>query len=84
MSSVGDLYYSSEPDKRQTIGATGYFETLVFRLTDKPAADNEGCGCREVAEWREIDGRRYDTAGEAQAGHEEFVRKYAALAEDTK
>lgn len=79
VSSVGDLYYHSEPDKRQTIGATGFFETLVFKLTDEQDKGNEGCGCRTVADWTEIDGERYDTAGEAQAGHEAFVEKYLAL-----
>lgn len=79
VSSVGDLYYRSEPNKRQKVGATGYFETMVFELTPHLCKDNEGCGCREVAEWRELDGERYETAGEAQAGHERYVEKYRAL-----
>ena len=79
VSSVGDLYLRSEPEKRQTIGATGYFETMVFKTTGVLCDGNEGCGCVEVAEWSEIDGKRYETAGEAQAGHEHFVRKYQRL-----
>lgn len=77
VSSVGNLYYDHEPNKRQTVGATGFFETLVFALTDEQDAGNEGCGCRKVAEWSEIDGERYETAGEAQAGHERYVAKYS-------
>ena len=79
VSSVGDLYYKSEPYKRQTVGASGYFETMVFALTNKQSSGNEGCGCREVKEWSEIDGERYDTAGEAQKGHEKYVRKYLRM-----
>jgi hypothetical protein len=82
VSSVGDLYYRSEENKRQTVGAgdDSFFETMVFKLTDKPIDGNEGCGCREVAEWCEIDGERYATAGDAQAGHERYVTKYTSLA----
>lgn len=79
VSSVGDLYYKHEPKKRQTVGAMGYFETLVFKLSKEQSEGNEGCGCREVAEWSEIDGERYETAGEAQAGHERYVAKYLDL-----
>lgn len=79
VSSVGDLYYRSEPNKRQTIGATGYFETMVFKTTREQEAENEACGCRKVAEWGELEAKRYETAGEAQAGHEKFVAKYARM-----
>lgn len=77
ISSVGD--YRPRNGKRELIGATGYYETMVFALTDRQAEGNEGCGCREVANWTEIDGERYETAGEAQAGHERYVAKYAAI-----
>lgn len=78
VSTVGDLYYKSEPHKRQTVGAgeDSFFETCVFKTTGKQCKDNDGCGCVEVADWCEIDGRRWATAGEAQKGHEAFVRKY--------
>ena len=79
VSTVGNLYYSHEKNGgRKTLGPgkDSFFETYVFRTTDKPVADSEGCGCMEVAEWSEIDGQRYATAGEAQAGHEKYVRKY--------
>lgn len=81
VSTVGNLFFHHEPNKRQTLGATGYFETLVFPLTDEQDDENEGCGCRKVADWTEIDGERYDTAGEAQAGHERYVSKYLAMQE---
>ena len=79
VSTVGDLYFDREPGKRQTVGAgkDAFFETYVFKTTGKLCKDNEGCGCVEVADWGEIDGRRWATAGEAQRGHAAFVRKYA-------
>jgi len=79
VSSVGD-YYPNE--KRETLGASAdsFFETYVFKTTDALAKGNDGCGCREVAEWCEIDGSRWATAGEAQAGHESFVSRYLATA----
>lgn len=81
VSTVGDYY--DHTGKRQTVGAAddSFFETYVFRTTGAPADGNDGCGCVEVADWCEIDGRRWATAGEAQRGHEDFVEKYAALSE---
>lgn len=73
VSTVGDLWIDG---KRETIGATGYFETMVFKTSDKPDHNNDGCGCRKVLDYISIDCARYDTAGEAQAGHEKLVRKY--------
>ncbi len=80
ISTVGDLF-SRHEEGRQTLGAdsNSFFETFVFELTDAPAENNEGCGCRKVVSWNEIDGSRWATAGEAQAGHEAFVAKYEAL-----
>lgn len=77
VSSVGD-YYPDRDGRRKTIGSgtADFFETMVFRLTKKLAGDPEKCGCHEVAEWPELDGERYATAGAAQAGHERYVRKY--------
>lgn len=76
VSTVGN-YHPPNTKARSTIGAgEKYFETMVFRLTDKPADASEGCGCREVADWCEIACKRYATAGEAQAGHEAFVAEY--------
>ena len=77
VSTVGD-YFPDDRSERKPIGAgqDSFFETLVFQTVGKPAAKNEGCGCLEVKDWCESDGRRYATAGAAQAGHEAFVRKY--------
>ncbi len=77
ISSIGD-YYPRDAKKRDTIGAgeDSFFETMVFRTTQVPAHGSEGCGCLEVEDWGEIDGQRYATAGEAQAGHEAFIAKY--------
>lgn len=78
ISTIGD-YYTSD-GKRETLGADpdSYFETMVFTIGEQQYAGNEGCGCAEVTNWSEVDGQRYATAGEAQAGHEAMVRKYAA------
>lgn len=77
ISSIGN-YYPDPKGERDRLGAgeDSFFETLVFKTTDKPDPDNEGCGCFEIADWQEIDGERYATAGEAQAGHERYVAKY--------
>jgi hypothetical protein len=81
VSSIGN-YFPDRDGKRDTIGAgdDAFFETMVFRLTDTPEAESEGCGCRSVVSWIEIDGTRYATAGEAQAGHEAMVKKYLRIA----
>lgn len=78
VSSIGD-YYPQCGDKRDTIGAgkESFFETLVFETTGEQDAENEGCGCRTIKAWGEIDGERYATAGAAQEGHERYVAKYA-------
>lgn len=77
ISSIGD-YYPDRDGKRDTIGAgpDAFFETMVFKTVEAQDADNEGCGCRAVDDWSEIEGERYATAGEAQAGHERYVAKY--------
>lgn len=80
ISTVGE-YHPKENGPRETIGAgeNSFFETYVFKTTGKPCEDSEDCGCMEVADWSEIDGSRWATAGEAQKGHEAFVKKYANL-----
>lgn len=77
ISSIGN-YFPDRDGERDTIGAgpDAFFETLVFKTTDRPDPDNEGCGCFEIEDWSEIEGERYATAGEAQAGHERYVEKY--------
>lgn len=79
VSTVGNYFpYRDKP--RETIGAGehSFFETLVFETTDEQDPENESCGCRAVKDWSEIDGERYATAGEAQAGHERYIEKYLA------
>src|SRR5689334_9034385 len=77
VSSIGN-YYLNDSSQRSTIGAgeDAFFETMVFRTSPEMDGGNEGCGCREVVEWGELDAKRYATAGEAQAGHERMVSKY--------
>lgn len=69
--------------KRTTIGAgaDSWFETMVFVTASSGEPQGaEGCGCRPVQSWSEIDGKRYATAGAAQEGHEAAVAKFAKLA----
>jgi hypothetical protein len=82
VSSIGDYFPKGLGTERETIGAgdDAFFETMVFKTTKDLETGNEGCGCRAVSSWSEIDGTRYATAGEAQAGHEKFVAKYARKA----
>lgn len=86
ISTVGNLYYRVPGDdgERKTLGAgpKSFFETYVFKTTDEPAEDSEGCGCRKVADWSEVEGVRYATAGEAQAGHEAMVAKYEVMSKE--
>lgn len=77
ISSVGD-YYIGEATERTEVGCNRYFETMVFELLPEEASGSEGCGCRAVKEWCEIDMDGYQTAGEAQVGHEAMVAKYSA------
>ena len=78
ISSVGELYFKNGP-QRQALGADpkSFFETMVFQTVARAASGNDGCGCRAVTGWSEIDSARYATAGEAQRGHERMVAKYA-------
>lgn len=81
VSTVGDYFpppLRGEKRTRETIGSgpKDFFETMVFETTGQPERENEGCGCLEVKDYCESDGRRWATAGEAQAGHEAYVRKY--------
>ena len=86
VSSIGDYrpYFGS--GKRQTVGAGAedFFETMVFRLTPHQNDGNEGCGCREIDDWAELECQRYSTAGEAQVGHENIVAKYLGISEENQ
>lgn len=84
VSSIGNYYLN---DKLTTIGAgaESFFETMVFKtVANKKVEGSNGCGCRPVKEWGEIDCERYAKDGEAQSGHERFVAKYAKLARKKK
>ena len=77
VSTVGDLWVKDRDGelKRQAIGIDGFFETMVFRTGKN--CDNPGCGCgMPLAVGDCLDMARYQTAGEAQAGHEKFCRKW--------
>lgn len=85
---VGDAYrvstvggYRNHTGKLDTIGsgADDFFETYVFKTSAELNDRAAGCGCHEVTDWGEIEGHRYATAGEAQAGHEEMVARYKEM-----
>lgn len=75
ISTVGNLYRDG---KREPLGfePDSWFETMVFTISDQPASESDGCGCCRVTDWCEVEGQRYTTAGDAQAGHEVLVEKY--------
>jgi hypothetical protein len=81
ISTLGN-YFPCDGGQRDTIGAgpDAFFETMVFVTTTEQDPGNEGCGCLQVRDWSEVEGRRSATAGEAQATHEATVTKYLALA----
>lgn len=80
VSTIGN-YYIGDQLTTVAAGPGDYFETMAF-----PTAINghqeasDGCGCRPVLDWTGINSRRYETAGEAQAGHEQAVAGFAARA----
>jgi hypothetical protein len=76
ISSVGEFQPKGRGRQPIGSGAGDFFETMVFETSDKPNPLSNGCGCMIVPSFSEIDSARYATAGEAQAGHERFVRKY--------
>jgi hypothetical protein len=77
VSTVGN-YFPPRKDMREPIGAgaDALFETMVFRTTSDDEPESEGCGCKCVESYSEIDGERYATSGAAQAGHERYVAKF--------
>ena len=81
VSTVGDYFPYGVILHRETLGVPddSFFETMVFETLPNHAYDNEGCGCHEIKNYSELECERYATAGEAQAGHERYVRKYARL-----
>lgn len=74
ISTVGDYRpYKDKPMETIGVGAKSFFETYVFEYGGKIRK----CGCcPEPKSFSEIDGRRWETAIEANAGHEKYVRKY--------
>lgn len=78
VSTIGDYRPLHSNGKRARVGSgiSEYFETMVFRTADNADKDNEGCGCREVEDWGDLECKRYTTAGDAHNGHEGLVKAY--------
>ena len=83
VSTVGDFFLTGDSE-REEIGLNRFFETMVFETGDTPEAQNEGCGCKTVIDYLGVDMAGYNTAGEAQAGHEAMVEKYLELQKETE
>ncbi len=81
VSTVGD-YFPSEDKGRGPLGIApdSFFQTIVFATIDEPKEHSEGCGCMAVVNWDTLECVYYTTAGAAQAGHEEMVKKYRRIA----
>lgn len=83
ISTVGDYVAPSDEKKRgmdryTEIGYNRKYETMVFRA----AGGNScacGCGLPEPDSLGEIDFAGYNTAAEANEGHEAMCQKYEAL-----
>ena len=82
VSTLGNYFPDGRDSRRDTIGSgpSDFFETMVFATTADQDPGNEGCGCLQVRDWSEVEGRRSAMAGDAQAIHEATVTKYLALA----
>jgi hypothetical protein len=84
---LGDKYrvstigaWMDEQGIMQTLGGgpDSYYETAVFRTTNKKHAD---CDCNILRSRIELEMHRYPDARSAQAGHEAMVTKYLEPAE---
>ncbi len=82
VSSIGCYHKPEDPkdyDHRSSIGtgADSLYETFVFPLGDgEPEGESGRAPLRELSE---IDAERYATEAEAENGHAEMCRKWAAL-----
>ena len=81
VSTLGD-YRPFPSDEATNIGAGRKYETMVFKAGAPCTVDGCGCGVPNH-NGREIDFAPYNTAGEAQAGHEAMVAKYVERAKET-
>lgn len=77
ISTVGDYrpFDRDNPSSRKTIGLNRYFETMVFHSDSVCPC---GCGLPEH-NGHEFDFAGYQTAAEADAGHEAMCAKYESI-----
>lgn len=77
ISTVGDYrpFDRDDPSRRKTIGLNRFYETMVFPIDGVCTC---GCGLPEH-DGREIDFAGYQTALEADAGHEAMCMKYETI-----
>lgn len=80
VSTVGD-YRPVNEEKSTNIGLNRKYETMVFRAGAACARPECGCGVPDH-DGHGIDFAPYNTAGEAQTGHEAMVAKYEAITKE--
>ncbi|WP_129141548.1 hypothetical protein [Modicisalibacter coralii] len=79
VSTVGRLILDPlrEPGKIEQVGADRYFETMVFEM-DGDNAD----GDPNILDWGGLEMEGYNHSLDAERGHYEVCRQYAALCEN--
>lgn len=71
ISTVGE-YFPSGSEKMESVGIARFYETMVFKITGEC-----DCGCGlPMHDCSELEIAAYQTAAEANKGHEKLVKKY--------
>lgn len=73
VSSVGE-FYATEEGNMEEIGCDRFYETMVFRLSPEPSSND--CDCHKTQDLSELECDGYQTAKEANSGHNRMVAKY--------
>jgi hypothetical protein len=63
----------------EDIGSWGKYETMVFEIGGLCKEPDCNCGLPRPSSWSELEGIRYETAGEATKGHYKYCEKWAQL-----
>ena len=76
ISTVGAMFPTPE-SKMTEIGLDRMFETMVFRAGKQCKLSDCNCKMPQLTNGHELDTLGYNTAGEAQTGHEKMIKKWA-------
>ncbi|HEY1119929.1 MAG TPA: hypothetical protein VGE43_19595 [Acidimicrobiales bacterium] len=78
VSTVGDYRPAGSDSPMKAIGAgEAYFETYIFETDPDDRGDQGDGGHPSVVSWSNVDGERWKTHEEANAGHLRYCRKWA-------